>query len=79
MVNKSKKGKPNPIKKKPFKKHSKQNEKKIAQPPPSTTEGEDSDIGENMLDMVEEEDIEFLKNAITNNSYSFLNKVKFSE
>lgn len=78
MVN-TKKGKPNPIKKKPFKKHSKQNEKKSVKPAHPTTEPEDSDIGEDMLDMVEEEDLEFLKDAITNNSYSFLNKIKFSQ
>lgn len=32
-----------------------------------------------MLDMVEEGDLEFLKSAISNKSYSFLDKIRFNE
>ncbi|XP_066263007.1 nucleolar complex protein 3 [Euwallacea similis] len=39
---------------------------------------EESDHGEDMLQMVEEEDLDFLKQAITNRSYGILNKVKYS-
>lgn len=39
---------------------------------------EESDHGEDMLQMVEKDDLEFLKHAITNRSYGILNKVKYS-
>ncbi|ERL92295.1 hypothetical protein D910_09612, partial [Dendroctonus ponderosae] len=39
---------------------------------------EESDHGEDMLQMVEKDDLEFLKQAITNRSYGILNKVKYS-
>lgn len=39
---------------------------------------EESDYGEDMLGMVEEDDLTFLKNAITNKSYSILNKVRYT-
>ncbi|XP_050299793.1 nucleolar complex protein 3 homolog [Anthonomus grandis grandis] len=39
---------------------------------------EESDHGEDMLQMVEEEDLDFLKNAITNRSYGILNRVKYT-
>ncbi|KAJ8978208.1 hypothetical protein NQ317_014724 [Molorchus minor] len=42
-------------------------------------ESEESDIGEDMLQMVDEDDITFLKKAITNRSYNIFNKVKYSE
>lgn len=40
-------------------------------------DSEESDHGEDMLQMVDEEDITFLKQAISNKSYSLLNRVKF--
>ncbi|KAJ8923990.1 hypothetical protein NQ315_006766 [Exocentrus adspersus] len=39
---------------------------------------EESDNGEDMLQMVDEDDIQFLKEAIANRSYSILNKVRYS-
>ncbi|XP_017782223.1 PREDICTED: nucleolar complex protein 3 homolog [Nicrophorus vespilloides] len=42
-------------------------------------ESEESDYGEDMLDMVEEEDLAFLKTAIANKSYSLLKNVKFDK
>lgn len=43
-------------------------------------EPEESEDGiEDMLEMVEDDDIEFLKSAITNRSYDFLNKVRYSQ
>lgn len=42
-------------------------------------ESEESDHGADMLEMVEEEDIEFLKNAMTNRSYNILNKLRYTE
>ncbi|EFA07654.2 nucleolar complex protein 3 [Tribolium castaneum] len=41
-------------------------------------EENDSDYGEDMLEMVEEDDLDFLKNAITSKSYNIFNKVKYS-
>lgn len=49
------------------------------QTPKTTTENysdEESDHGEDMLQMVEEDDLVFLKQAITNRSYGILNKVR---
>lgn len=40
---------------------------------------EESDQGEDLLDMVEESDLNFLKKAIANRSYSILKKIRFSE
>ncbi|KAG5884106.1 hypothetical protein JTB14_024146 [Gonioctena quinquepunctata] len=40
---------------------------------------EESDQGEDMLQMVEEEDIAFLKTAIANRSYNIFNKVRYRE
>lgn len=42
-------------------------------------EPELSDDGADMLEMVEADDIEFLKNAIAAGSYNFLNKVRHFE
>lgn len=39
----------------------------------------ESDNGEDMLQMVDEDDIDFLKQAISNRSYKIFNKVKYSE
>ncbi|KAJ3648361.1 hypothetical protein Zmor_020171 [Zophobas morio] len=49
-------------------------------PPHSESEEEnDSDYGEDMLEMVEEDDLDFIKNAITSKSYNIFNKVKYTE
>lgn len=71
-----KKGKGKPVKK------VKKTPVKHVQSAPKTHDpvaSEDSDINEDMLDMVDEEDLEFLKSAITNKSYSFLDKIKHNE
>ncbi|XP_057663387.1 nucleolar complex protein 3 homolog [Diorhabda carinulata] len=47
-------------------------------PKPVENYSEDSDQGEDMLDMVDKDDINFLKSAITNRSYNIFNKIKFS-
>lgn len=39
-------------------------------------QSEESDQGEDMLSMVETDDLEFIKNAVANRSYSILNKVR---
>lgn len=39
---------------------------------------EESDHGEDMLGMVDEDDLDFLKQAISDRSYSILNRVKYS-
>jgi nucleolar complex protein 3 len=38
-----------------------------------------SDHGEELLQMVEKDDLEFLHNAITSHSYSLLNHIHFTE
>lgn len=38
---------------------------------------EESDQGEDLLEMVDDDDLEFIKNAITNRSYNILNKIKY--
>nr|CAD7453641.1 unnamed protein product [Timema tahoe] len=42
-------------------------------------EEEESDNGEDMLKMVDQEDLGFLKNAITNRSYSIFNRLHYKE
>ncbi|CAG2061392.1 unnamed protein product, partial [Timema podura] len=42
-------------------------------------EEEESDHGEDMLKMVDQEDLGFLKNAITNRSYSIFNRLHYKE
>lgn len=39
---------------------------------------EESDDGEDLLEMVEDDDIEFLKSAISKRSYKLLNRVKYT-
>lgn len=39
----------------------------------------DSDQGEDLLDMVDQSDLDFLKKAVLNRSYSILKKIKYSE
>lgn len=41
-------------------------------------ESEESDHGEDMLGMVEEDDLSFLKQAISNKSYSLLRQVRYN-
>lgn len=42
-------------------------------------EEEQSDHGEELLQMVENDDLEFLHNAVTSHSYSLLNHIRFTE
>jgi nucleolar complex protein 3 len=44
----------------------------------SESEENDSDYGEDMLEMIEEDDLEFIKNAITSKSYNIFNKVRYT-
>ncbi|XP_029045935.2 LOW QUALITY PROTEIN: nucleolar complex protein 3 homolog [Osmia bicornis bicornis] len=53
----------------------KQIQKTIA-PPPESIEEESDD---NILDMVEEEDLEFLRDAVSNKSYNLLKQIRFNE
>ncbi|CAH1955437.1 unnamed protein product [Acanthoscelides obtectus] len=46
--------------------------------PVETIEEEESDHGEDMLGMVEEDDLEFLKQSITNRSYNIFNRIRYS-
>lgn len=46
---------------------------------PKPVEEDESDQGEDLLDMVEDEDMSFLKSAITSRSYNIYNKVRYSE
>lgn len=38
-----------------------------------------NDEGEDMLEMIETADLDFLKNAVINRSYNILNKIRYSE
>lgn len=42
-------------------------------------EEEQSDHAEELLQMVEKDDLEFLQNAVTSHSYSLLNHIRFTE
>lgn len=42
-------------------------------------EEEASDDNQDMLEMVEKDDLSFLKNAISNNSYDLLKKIRLTE
>lgn len=58
------------------KKHPVKNVQKTNDPVAS----EESDINEDdMLGMVDEDDLEFLKSAITSKSYRFLDKIQYNE
>jgi nucleolar complex protein 3 len=46
---------------------------------PVQEEEEQSDHGEELLQMVEKDDIEFLQNAVASHSYSLLNHIRFTE
>lgn len=52
---------------------------KIQKPNNEYEDSEESDHGEDMLQMVDEDDLNFLKEAISNKSYSLLNKVKYNK
>ncbi|CAH0550195.1 unnamed protein product [Brassicogethes aeneus] len=51
---------------------------KVVKKPEPQDDSEESDHGEDLLEMVDEEDIDFLKQAISNRSYKLLNKVKYT-
>lgn len=40
---------------------------------------DETDEGEDLLQMVEKSDLDFLKKAVVNRSYTILNKIKYSE
>lgn len=40
---------------------------------------EESDQGEDLLEMVDQSDLDFLKYSVVNHSYSILNKIRYSE
>jgi nucleolar complex protein 3 len=42
-------------------------------------EEEQSDHGEELLQMVEKDDLEFLQNAVASHSYSLLNHIRYTE
>lgn len=44
-------------------------------PRPETEEQEESDHGEDLMDMVEEDDLTFLQKAISNKSYNLLKQI----
>lgn len=46
--------------------------------PPEPSVEDESDNGENMLEMMEDGDVEFLKNAITSRSYGLLKNIKYT-
>jgi nucleolar complex protein 3 len=46
---------------------------------PVQEEEEQSDHGEELLQMVEKDDVEFLQNAVASRSYSLLNHIRFTE
>nr|CAH7714599.1 unnamed protein product [Callosobruchus chinensis] len=46
--------------------------------PVEEVEEEESDHGEDMLGMVEEDDLEFLKQSITNRSYNLFNRIRYT-
>ena len=60
---------------KPMKKH---NQKKVI-PHAETVEEEESDQGEDLMDMVEEDDLNFLGEAISNKSYNLLKQIHLNE
>ncbi|XP_018313919.1 nucleolar complex protein 3 homolog [Mycetomoellerius zeteki] len=61
-------------------KPSKKQPQKSAPPCPNKPEEEEeSDHGSDLIDMVEEDDLNFLKNAISNKSYSLLKQIRLNE
>lgn len=56
----------------------KHNKKKVI-PHAETVEEEESDQGEDLMDMVEEDDLNFLGEAISNKSYNLLKQIHLNE
>ncbi|KMQ95945.1 nucleolar complex protein 3-like protein [Lasius niger] len=52
---------------------------KLAAPCPEAVEEEESDHGEDLMNMVEEDDLKFLEKAITNKSYNLLKQIRLTE
>lgn len=57
----------------------KQPKKPIKKPQLEKVEEEESDNGEDLLNMVEKDDLSFLQNAISNKSYNLLKKIRLNE
>ncbi|XP_018346900.1 PREDICTED: nucleolar complex protein 3 homolog [Trachymyrmex septentrionalis] len=57
----------------------KQPQKSTPPCPNKPEEEEESDHGSDLMDMVEEDDLNFLKNAISNKSYSLLKQIRLNE
>lgn len=55
----------------------KQNQKVVKQPLP--IDEEESDNGEDMLNMVEEDDLKFLEKSISNKSYDLLKQIRMNQ
>lgn len=47
--------------------------------PEIVEEEEESDHGRDLMDMIEEDDLNFLNNAISNKSYNLLKQIRFNE
>ena len=54
-------------------------QKAVTSHPESMEEEEESDHGQDLMDMVEEDDLNFLREAISNKSYHLLNRVHLNE
>lgn len=57
----------------------KQPQKLVPPCPNKPEEEEESDHGSDLMDMIEEDDLNFLKNAISNKSYSLLKQIRLNE
>ena len=53
--------------------------KPIPKPVVLEPEEEESDNGEELLEMIDKDDLNFLRNAVANNSYSILDHVRYKE
>lgn len=60
-------------------KPSKKQPQKPAPQRPETVEEEESDNADDLMDMIEEDDLNFLKEAISNKSYSLLRRIRLPE
>ncbi|EZA60268.1 Nucleolar complex protein 3-like protein [Ooceraea biroi] len=58
---------------------SKKQPQKAPPPRPKEVEEEESDHGEDLMDMIEEDDLNFLKKAISNKSYNLVKKFHLTE
>ncbi|XP_029177821.1 nucleolar complex protein 3 homolog [Nylanderia fulva] len=52
---------------------------KVAAPRPEAVQEEESDQGEDLMDMVEKDDLKFLEKAISNKSYNLLKQIRLTE